>query len=168
MPSKLLQKHARIADRIKLMDAMGAVAVGPINERILSPTRAIIGGRETVLAGTNNYMGITFEEDCIAAGQKALEEFGNSAGGKKIEERLHADLERLEAIEGERPASLLYALSCGRLMAGDEPAGRRWFLEALDRHPNADFTQQDEIRWTDRVVVLAGTMADGTFTVTAE
>ena len=30
------------------------------------------------------------------------------------------------------------------------------------------FTQQDEIRWTDRVVILAGTMANGTFTLTTE
>lgn len=34
--------------------------------------------------------------------------------------------------------------------------------EAVD----ADFTQQDEIRWTDRVTILVGTYADGVFTVT--
>jgi len=34
--------------------------------------------------------------------------------------------------------------------------------EAVD----ADFTRQGEIRWTDRVEVLAGTLANGSFTVT--
>ena len=47
---------------------MGTNAVGVANDRVLSPTRAIINGRETILAGTNNYMGITFDEKCIEAG----------------------------------------------------------------------------------------------------
>ena len=49
-------------------------------ERMLSPTRAIINGRETILAGTNNYMGITFDPDCIAAGQE---------GARRIRHRHH-------------------------------------------------------------------------------
>ncbi|MEM1201258.1 MAG: hypothetical protein AAGI06_18300, partial [Pseudomonadota bacterium] len=66
------------------MKSMGAIAVGPTNDQIISPTRAIINGRETILAGTNNYMGITFEEDCIAAGKKALDEFGTGTTGSRI------------------------------------------------------------------------------------
>ncbi|MGI9463372.1 MAG: aminotransferase class I/II-fold pyridoxal phosphate-dependent enzyme, partial [Aestuariivirgaceae bacterium] len=53
-------------------------------------------GRETVLAGTNNYMGITFEEDCIAAGKKALDEFGTGTTGSRIANGtygLHRELE---------------------------------------------------------------------------
>ena len=49
---------------------LGVNAVGVTNQRLLSPTRAIIDGRETILAGTNNYMGITFDPDCIAAGKR--------------------------------------------------------------------------------------------------
>ena len=30
---------------------------------------------------------------------------------------------------------------------------------------DADFTQQGEVRWTDRLVILGGTLADGSFTV---
>jgi inhibitor of cysteine peptidase len=33
---------------------------------------------------------------------------------------------------------------------------------------DADFTQQDEIRWTDRVTVLVGTYFEGVFTVSAD
>ncbi|MEM7428400.1 MAG: aminotransferase class I/II-fold pyridoxal phosphate-dependent enzyme [Pseudomonadota bacterium] len=96
MPSKLLQKHARIAERFQRMAAMGAIAVGPTNEQILSPTRAIINGRETVLAGTNNYMGITFEEDCIAAGKRALDEFGTGTTGSRIANGSYAPHKELE------------------------------------------------------------------------
>ena len=70
--ANLLEKHRPITERHARMLAAGANAVGLTIDKILSPTRAMINGRETILAGTNNYMGITFDPDCIAAGQKAL------------------------------------------------------------------------------------------------
>ncbi len=84
MSTDLLEKHRSIADRHKQMMAMGVNAVGLTNERLLSPTRAMIAGREVILAGTNNYMGITFDENCIAAGQKALAELGTGTTGSRI------------------------------------------------------------------------------------
>ena len=80
----LFDKHRPIVERFQRMMAMGTNAVGVTNERVLSPTRAIINGRETILAGTNNYMGITFEKDCIAAGKRALDEFGTGTTGSRI------------------------------------------------------------------------------------
>ena len=76
--------------------ALGTNAVGVTNERVLSPTRAMIDGRETILAGTNNYMGITFEPECIAAGKRALDEFGTGTTGSRIANgtyQLHRQLE---------------------------------------------------------------------------
>jgi 7-keto-8-aminopelargonate synthetase-like enzyme len=93
----LLAKLQGIAERHARMKSLGVDAVGVTNEKIISPTRAIIGGRETILAGTNNYMGITFDPDCIAAGQKALVEFGTGTTGSRIANgsfSLHAELER--------------------------------------------------------------------------
>ena len=92
----LLDKHRGIAERHERMMSLGVNAVGLTNDRILSPTRAIINGRETVLAGTNNYMGITFEPDCIAAGQEALGLYGTGTTGSRIANgsyALHRDLE---------------------------------------------------------------------------
>jgi 8-amino-7-oxononanoate synthase len=92
----LLAKHQPIADRVERMLGMGVNAVSLVNERMISPTRAIINGRETILAGTNNYMGITFDADCIAAGKKALDEFGTGTTGSRIANgtyALHRDLE---------------------------------------------------------------------------
>jgi len=77
----LLDKHKGIAERHARMMAMGVNAVGLTNDRILSPTRAMINGRETILAGTNNYMGITFDPDCVKAGQDAMAEFGTGTTG---------------------------------------------------------------------------------------
>jgi 8-amino-7-oxononanoate synthase len=93
----LLAKHAGIAGRHARMMEMGVNAVGLTNEKIISPTRAIINGRETILAGTNNYMGITFDADCIAAGKAALDEFGTGTTGSRIANgtyALHRDLEK--------------------------------------------------------------------------
>jgi len=92
----LFDKHRGIAERFQRMLAMGVNAVGVTNEKVLSPTRAIINGRETILAGTNNYMGITFDADCIAAGKKALDDFGTGTTGSRIANgsySLHGELE---------------------------------------------------------------------------
>jgi 8-amino-7-oxononanoate synthase len=55
-----------------------------VMERVLSPTRAICNGRDTILLGTYNYMGMTFDADVIAAGKQALEEFGAGTTGSRV------------------------------------------------------------------------------------
>jgi 7-keto-8-aminopelargonate synthetase-like enzyme len=92
----LLEKHRTIAERHARIMAAGANAVGLTNEKIVSPTRAIINGRETILAGTNNYMGITFDADCVKAGQQAMAKFGTGTTGSRIANgtySLHKELE---------------------------------------------------------------------------
>ena len=93
----LLCKHKTIAERHARMMTMGVNAVGLTNDKILSPTRAMINGRETILAGTNNYMGITFDPDCIKAGQEALAEFGTGTTGSRIANGSYALHKELEA-----------------------------------------------------------------------
>jgi 8-amino-7-oxononanoate synthase len=93
----LFDKHRGIVERFQRMLAMGTNAVGVANDRVLSPTRAIINGKETILAGTNNYMGITFDKECVEAGQRALAEFGTGTTGSRIANgtySLHVELER--------------------------------------------------------------------------
>ena len=55
-----------------------------VMERVLSPTKAICNGRETILLGTYNYMGMTFDPDVIAAGKQALDEFGAGTTGSRV------------------------------------------------------------------------------------
>ena len=93
----LLDKHKTIAERHARMMTMGVNAVGLTNDKILSPTRAMINGRETILAGTNNYMGITFDADCIKAGQEAMAEFGTGTTGSRIANGSYALHKELEA-----------------------------------------------------------------------
>jgi 8-amino-7-oxononanoate synthase len=93
----LLDKHKNISDRFTRMMQMGVNAMGVTNDHIMSPTRAMINGRETILAGTNNYMGITMDADCIKAGQDAMAEFGTGTTGSRVANgnyRLHTELEQ--------------------------------------------------------------------------
>jgi 8-amino-7-oxononanoate synthase len=55
-----------------------------VMEKVLSPTRAICNGRETILLGTYNYMGMTFDDDVILAGKTALDEFGSGTTGSRV------------------------------------------------------------------------------------
>jgi 8-amino-7-oxononanoate synthase len=92
----LFDKHKPIAERFQRMVEQGSNALGVTNDQMISPTRAMVGNREIILAGTNNYMGITFDERCIAAGKKALDEFGTGTTGSRIANgsfALHKDLE---------------------------------------------------------------------------
>ncbi|MGQ0559195.1 MAG: serine palmitoyltransferase [Sphingosinicella sp.] len=75
---------ALIAERDALLDTGVKDPFGLVMEKVLSPTRAIINGRETILLGTYNYMGMTFDADVIAAGKKALDEFGSGTTGSRV------------------------------------------------------------------------------------
>lgn len=55
-----------------------------VMEKVISPTVAICNGRETILLGTYNYMGMTFDPDVIAAGKQALDDFGSGTTGSRV------------------------------------------------------------------------------------
>lgn len=71
--------------------------VGVVMEKVLSPTEAIINGRHTILVGTYNYMGLTFDEDVIAAGRAALETFGSGTTGSRVLNGTYEGHKALEA-----------------------------------------------------------------------
>ncbi len=80
----LLDKFDPIAgERQAYLDAGGRDPVGVVMTKVLSPTRAVIAGRETILMGTYNYMGMTFDPDVIAAGEAALRDFGSGTTGSR-------------------------------------------------------------------------------------
>lgn len=53
-------------------------------DSVISPTEAIINGRKTILAGTNNYMGMTYNSECLQAAKDALEKFGTGTTGSRV------------------------------------------------------------------------------------
>ncbi len=55
-----------------------------VMEKVISPTVAICSGRRTILLGTYNYMGMTFDPDVIAAGKQALDDYGSGTTGSRV------------------------------------------------------------------------------------
>jgi 7-keto-8-aminopelargonate synthetase-like enzyme len=93
----LFEKHRGLGERGAALGRFGSNPLAVSNSQVISPTRAIINGRETILAGTNNYMGVAFDPSCIAAGQQALAAFGTGTTGSRIANGtydMHVALER--------------------------------------------------------------------------
>ncbi|MDT0576519.1 aminotransferase class I/II-fold pyridoxal phosphate-dependent enzyme [Croceicoccus sp. F390] len=73
-----------IQQRRELLESGLADPFAMVMEKVLSPVTAICNGRETILLGTYNYMGMTFDPDVIAAGKTALEDFGSGTTGSRV------------------------------------------------------------------------------------
>jgi 8-amino-7-oxononanoate synthase len=93
----ILAKHAAYRHAY---DAFLAHGVDPLNVRfdgVLSPTEGVLNGQRTILLGTNNYLGLTFDEDCIAKAVEATRAQGTGTTGSRVANGTyggHAKLER--------------------------------------------------------------------------
>lgn len=104
----LFDKFQGLAAARRELEALGIDPFGVQIERIVSPTEGIIHGRHTILAGTNNYLGLTFDRECMAAAQAAIEHEGTGTTGSRMANGSysgHRALEReLAAFYGMRDA----------------------------------------------------------------
>ncbi len=65
-------------------------------EEVYSPTEAKVNGRHTILAGTNNYLGITFDPDCVEAAATAIRHHGTGTTGSRIANGTYSEHRQLE------------------------------------------------------------------------
>jgi glycine C-acetyltransferase/8-amino-7-oxononanoate synthase len=84
MTDLLSKFDALIAEREALLATGVRDPFAIVMDEVTSPTEAIIKGRRTILLGTYNYMGMTFDPDVVAAGKKALDEFGSGTTGSRV------------------------------------------------------------------------------------
>ena len=94
--TRLFDKFEPIKDALRSITDCGLDSINIVMERVLSPTEAIINGRRTILAGTNNYLGITFDPECIEAACKALREEGTGTTGSRMANGTYAGHVALE------------------------------------------------------------------------
>ena len=80
----LLDKFRPIADARQALAQLGEDPFHATIERIVSPTEAIVNGRPMILAGTNNYLGLTLDTECIEAAVRALREQGTGTTGSRM------------------------------------------------------------------------------------
>jgi 8-amino-7-oxononanoate synthase len=71
----LFDKFQQIAEARRAIAESGMSSINVVMEQVISPTEAIINGRRTILAGTNNYLGLTFHPECVEAACQALPAF---------------------------------------------------------------------------------------------
>jgi glycine C-acetyltransferase/8-amino-7-oxononanoate synthase len=84
MPDLFSKFDPMIELRASLLSSGVTDPFSMVMERVLSPTVAICNGRETILLGTYNYLGMTFDPDVIAAGKQALDDFGSGTTGSRV------------------------------------------------------------------------------------
>jgi 8-amino-7-oxononanoate synthase len=80
----LFDKFQPIIDIQAELQQLGVMPFGAVTEKLLSPTEAIVNGHKVILAGTNNYLGLTFEPECLEAAKKAIDELGTGTTGSRM------------------------------------------------------------------------------------
>jgi 8-amino-7-oxononanoate synthase len=80
----LLEKFRQVAEARRALTRASADPFGVTVERMLSPTEAVVNGRRMILAGTNNYLGLTFDPECIEAAVRAAHEYGTGTTGSRM------------------------------------------------------------------------------------
>ncbi|RLC27358.1 MAG: 8-amino-7-oxononanoate synthase [Deltaproteobacteria bacterium] len=80
----IFDKFQEVASTLESMSELPVEPVNVVMERVISATEAVINGQRTVLAGTNNYLGITFDRECIEASCKAIQEEGTGTTGSRM------------------------------------------------------------------------------------
>lgn len=92
----LFEKFEKTATLYNQLEAAGKNPFTVVMEEMTGPTRARIKGKETVLAGTHNYLGLTFENASIEAAKKALDEQGTGTTGSRFANGTYSGHKKLE------------------------------------------------------------------------
>lgn len=92
----IFDKFAGIADQHDKIVGAGKDPFGVRIDKILSATEAIIDGRNVLLAGTNNYLGLTFHPECIDAAADAVRQCGTGTTGSRVANGTYAGHTELE------------------------------------------------------------------------
>lgn len=91
----LLDKFKAVAEVRRSLGEVDPTRV--VIERLESPTKGIVGGAPTILAGTNNYLGLTFAPEGVEAGCQALRRSGTGTTGSRMANGTYAGHLALEA-----------------------------------------------------------------------
>jgi len=92
----LYAKFASLAETYRGLAQSGHNPFKVAIDRVLSPTEAIIDNRPTLMVGTNNYLGLTFDPECVEAAVAALHEEGTGTTGSRIANGSYAAHRQLE------------------------------------------------------------------------
>ena len=92
----IMAKFAPLKEAYELLRAQGADPFSVKFDEILSPTEGVLNGRKTILLGTNNYLGLTFDPACIDASIEVLKAQGTGTTGSRVANGSYAGHRELE------------------------------------------------------------------------
>ncbi len=92
----LFDKFQTMADFQAELEERQVRPFGAVTTEILSSTEGIVEGRRVILAGTNNYMGLSYHPRCIKAAQDAAERWGTGTTGSRLANGSFAEHQALE------------------------------------------------------------------------
>jgi 8-amino-7-oxononanoate synthase len=113
IPVSLLDKFDALhALRASLARSGSVPAVATPMDEVHSAREATVQGRRLLLAGSNNYLGLTFDAACRAAAIAAVEAYGTGSTGSRMASGNygpHRDLERALADAFGWPAGIVFS-----------------------------------------------------------
>src|SRR5688572_4215055 len=109
----LFDKFAPLAELRSQLAAHGSVpSVATPMESVRSATEAVIDGKRVLLAGTNNYLGLTYARETRDAAIAAIEQLGTGTTGSRMASGNYAGhrlLEREFAAAFGYPSSIVFS-----------------------------------------------------------
>ena len=109
----LFDKFGTVENRLALVKKLiGKDPLGVKFDDIMGPTRGRIGNREIILSGTNNYLGLTFDEDCMDAAKSAIDAHGTGTTGSRVANGTyseHMELEKALADHFGMPSCIVFS-----------------------------------------------------------
>ena len=92
----LFDKFQAMADFQAELAARGVAPFGAVTEEIISATEGVVQGKRVILAGTNNYLGLSYDPRCIKAAQEAAARWGTGTTGSRLANGSFAEHQALE------------------------------------------------------------------------
>lgn len=84
MKMSIFDKFKKLAEARQSMEKNHSDFFNIVMENIISATEAVVKGQPVLLAGTNNYLGLTFNAQCIQASCRAVEKEGTGTTGSRM------------------------------------------------------------------------------------
>ncbi len=108
----IFDKFRDVAAGMEQLAELGIMPFGVEIEHISSATEGVVLGHPVILAGTNNYLGLTFDPDCIEAACQALLEQGTGTTGSRLANGSyggHLALEKELAAFYQTPSAIVFS-----------------------------------------------------------
>ncbi len=80
----IFDKFQPLAEARRELEQNASSFFNVVMDEIISGTEAVVNGRRMILAGSNNYLGLSFDSDCIEAACQAVRSQGTGTTGSRM------------------------------------------------------------------------------------